>query len=105
MFVASFDGRLTSDAEMRYTPTGNAVINFTVMTDFYFPGENEPKSMPVRCSIWREAEKLVQNLTKGRQLFIIGDCRFSVYQGKGNIGINIDCNVHRVTLGALPKGA
>lgn len=58
-------GRLTRDAELRYTPNGVAVANFTVATNRPFKnqaGENEADF--INCVIWRKAAENLANYTK-----------------------------------------
>jgi len=105
VFIGSFDGRLARDAEQKNTPNGNRLFSFVVMTEFCFPGKEEPVALGIDCTIWGDRESLLPHMTKGRQVFVVGDCRFSVYNHQGGTGLNLECNVHRVTFGALPKGS
>jgi single-stranded DNA-binding protein len=104
VIIATIDGRLANDAALNYTDNGSPHVDFDVIANFYVPNENQPGSLSVRCTLWREAENLVQHLTKGRQVFVIGEMRFSIYEGQRKNYINADCNVYKVTLGALPRG-
>ena len=64
-------GRLTKDAESRYTPDGKPVLDINLAVDDGY-GENK-KTLWVRCSLWGErGEKLSQYLTKGGQIYIEG---------------------------------
>lgn len=64
-------GRLTKDAESRYTPDGKPVLDINLAVDDGY-GENK-KTLWVRCSLWGErGEKLAQYLTKGGQIYIEG---------------------------------
>ncbi|MFV0426118.1 MAG: single-stranded DNA-binding protein [Beutenbergiaceae bacterium] len=72
-------GNLTADPELRFTPSGAAVANFTVAsTPRQFDRQsNEWKdgdTLFMRCSIWREAaENVAESLTKGTRVVVIGN--------------------------------
>jgi single-strand DNA-binding protein len=71
-------GNLTADPELRFTPNGAAVANFTVAsTPRTFDRQaNEWKDgdpLFLRCSIWREAaESVAESLTKGTRVIVTG---------------------------------
>ncbi len=71
-------GNLTGDPELRFTPAGAAVANFTVAsTPRQFDRQsNEWKdgdTLFMRCSIWREAaENVAESLTKGTRVVVSG---------------------------------
>ncbi|ROS75521.1 single-stranded DNA-binding protein [Cellulomonas sp. PhB143] len=71
-------GNLTADPELRFTPSGAAVANFTVAsTPRQFDRQsNEWKdgdTLFMRCSIWREAaENVAESLTKGMRVIAQG---------------------------------
>src|SRR5659263_520306 len=71
-------GNLTGDPELRFTPSGAAVANFTVAsTPRQFDRQtNEWKdgdTLFLRCSIWREAaENVAESLTKGTRVVVQG---------------------------------
>jgi single-strand DNA-binding protein len=71
-------GNLTGDPELRFTPSGAAVANFTVAsTPRQFDRQtNEWKdgdTLFLRCSIWREAaENVAESLTKGMRVIASG---------------------------------
>lgn len=69
-------GNLGRDPEMRYTPSGTAVTDFSVATNRKWtnkdgtPGE---ETVWFRCSAWgKTAETVNQYLTKGRQVYVEG---------------------------------
>ena len=63
-------GRLTRDPEVRYTPTGKVVCQFTLAVDRPFAnqeGQREADFIPV--VIWgKQAETCGNSLTKGQRL-------------------------------------
>ena len=71
-------GNLTADPELRFTPSGAAVANFTVAsTPRAFDRQaNEWKDgdpLFLRCSIWREAaENVAETLAKGTRVIVTG---------------------------------
>jgi single-strand DNA-binding protein len=76
--VITVIGNLTGDPELRFTPAGAAVANFTVAsTPRTFDRQaNEWKdgdTLFMRCSIWREAaENVAESLTKGMRVIVQG---------------------------------
>ncbi|ABE67683.1 hypothetical protein Wildcat_78 [Mycobacterium phage Wildcat] len=69
-------GNLTADPELRFTPSGAAVANFTVVSNdrFLKDGEWQDKD-PVflRCNVWREyAENVAESLTRGTTVIVTG---------------------------------
>ena len=69
-------GNLGSDPEMRYTPSGQAVTNFSVATNRRWTGsdgQQQEETVWFRVSAWSKlAETCNQYLTKGRQVLIEG---------------------------------
>lgn len=71
-------GNLTADPELRFTPGGDAVANFTVAsTERTFSARaNEwmdQETVFMRCTAWRDmAENVAESLTKGTRVFVTG---------------------------------
>jgi single-strand DNA-binding protein len=76
--VITVIGNLTADPELRFTPSGAAVANFTVASTprAFDRQSNEWKdgdTLFLRCSIWREAaENVAESLTKGMRVIAQG---------------------------------
>ncbi|WP_454042259.1 single-stranded DNA-binding protein [Cellulosimicrobium sp. Marseille-Q8652] len=76
--VITVIGNLTGDPELRFTPAGAAVANFTVASTprTFDRQSNEWKdgdTLFMRCSIWREAaENVAESLTKGMRVIVQG---------------------------------
>ncbi|MBU4336980.1 MAG: single-stranded DNA-binding protein [Actinobacteria bacterium] len=76
--VLTLVGNLTGDPELRFTPSGAAVANFTVASTprTFDRQSNEWKdgdTLFMRCSIWREAaESVAESLTKGTRVIVTG---------------------------------
>ena len=74
-------GNLTADPELRFTPSGAAVSDFTVASTprNFDKDSNEWKDGEttfLRCAIWRDAaEHVVESLTKGDRVIVYGRLR------------------------------
>jgi single-strand DNA-binding protein len=74
-------GTLVADPELRFTPAGAAVTNFTVAANDrrYDTTTNEwvdGGATFLRCSIWRQAaENTAESLTKGTRVLLTGTLR------------------------------
>ncbi|AQP48690.1 single-stranded DNA-binding protein [Tessaracoccus aquimaris] len=79
-------GNLTADPELRFTPNGAAVANFTVAsTPRTFDRQtNEWKdgdAMFLNCSVWRQyAENVAESLTKGSRVIVSGRLKSRSYE-------------------------
>lgn len=86
--VITVIGNLTADPEMRFTPAGAAVANFTIAsTPRTFDRQtNEWKdgdTLFMRCSVWREtAENVAETLTKGMRVIAQGRLAQRAYETK-----------------------
>lgn len=67
-------GRMTADAELRYTPSNQAVGTFTLAVNRNFKNQNgEREADFIRCIIWRQqAENLANWAKKGALIGITG---------------------------------
>jgi single-strand DNA-binding protein len=81
-------GNLTADPELRYTPAGAAVANFTVASTprHYDKAKNEwvdGDALFLRCSIWRQAaENVAETLTRGARVMVTGTLRSRSFETK-----------------------
>lgn len=75
-------GRLTRDPELRYTPNGVAVANFTLAVDRRFTnqaGERETDFIPI--VVWQKlAETCANHLHKGRLVAVDGRLQIRSYE-------------------------
>ncbi|QQZ58932.1 single-stranded DNA-binding protein [Paenibacillus sonchi] len=75
-------GRLTKEAELRYTPAGVAVAQFTLAVDRPFTnqgGEREADFIPV--VVWKTvAENVANYLNKGSQVAVTGRIQIRNYE-------------------------
>ena len=76
--VITIIGNLTADPELRFTPSGAAVADFTVASTprTFDRNANEWKdgeTLFMRCSVWREAaENVAESLRKGMRVIVQG---------------------------------
>jgi single-strand DNA-binding protein len=76
--VITVIGNLTADPELRFTPSGAAVANFTVAStprtfDRQTNEWKDGEALFLRCNIWREAaENVAESLTRGSRVIASG---------------------------------
>jgi len=79
--VITVVGNLTADPELRFTPSGAAVANFTVAatprTFDRASGEwKDGDALFMRCNVWRQAaENVAETLTRGMRVMVSGRLR------------------------------
>ncbi|MGH3610222.1 MAG: single-stranded DNA-binding protein [Pseudonocardiaceae bacterium] len=84
--ILTIIGNLTNDPELRFTPSGQAVANFTVASTprFFSKQDNGWKdgdALFMRCSIWREpAENVAESLTRGARVIVTGRLKQRSYE-------------------------
>lgn len=83
-------GRLGKDPEVRYTPNGQAVANFTVATSENWTdktsGQKQEKTEWHRIVVWgRLAELCRDYLRKGRQVYIDGRLQTRSWDDKDGV--------------------
>ena len=86
--VITLVGNLTNDPELRFTPSGAAVANFTVASTprTFDRQSNEWKdgeTLFMRCAIWREAaENVAESLTRGTRVVVTGRLQSRTFDTK-----------------------
>ena len=81
-------GNITSDPELRFTPGGAAVANFTVAStprvmDKQTNEWKDGDALFLRCSIWRQAaENVAESLTKGMRVVVQGRLKQRSFETK-----------------------
>ncbi|MGV0993818.1 MAG: single-stranded DNA-binding protein [Mycobacterium sp.] len=81
-------GNLTADPELRFTPAGAAVANFTVAStprtfDRQTNEWKDGEALFLRCSIWREAaENVAESLTRGARVVVTGRLKQRSFETK-----------------------
>ena len=99
--VVTIVGNLTNDPELRFTPSGAAVANFTVAsTPRSFDRQSgewkDGETLFMRCSIWREAaENVAESLTRGTAVIVQGRLQsrtFDTKEGEKRTVIELACD-------------
>jgi single-strand DNA-binding protein len=79
-------GNLTADPELRFTPSGAAVANFTVAsTPRQFDRQSgewkDGEALFMRCNIWRKpAENVAETLARGSRVIVSGYLKQRSYE-------------------------
>ncbi|RYJ06828.1 MAG: single-stranded DNA-binding protein [Actinomycetales bacterium] len=101
--VITVVGNITDDPELKFTPSGAAVANFTVAsTPRSFDRQtNEWKDgnpLFIRCSVWRQmAENVAESLQKGQHVIVSGALNVRQYERQdGGRGTSVEMNVYEV---------
>lgn len=81
-------GNITADPELRFTPNGQAVANFTVastprrMNNQTKEWEDSP-TLFLRCNVWRQqAESVAESLIRGTRVIVTGRLTQRSYETK-----------------------
>ena len=79
-------GNLGTDPEMRYTPSGSAVTNFSIASNRNYTtsdGERREETDWFNVVAWNQlAEQVNQYLTKGRRAYVEGRLRTRSWEGQ-----------------------
>ena len=84
--IITLVGNLTADPELRFTPSGAPVANFTVAStprtfDRTTSEWKDGEAMFINCSVWRQAaENVAETLTKGMRVIVQGRLRARSYE-------------------------
>lgn len=94
----SFTGNLGGDSESRFTPSGDAVVSFSVGVKSGF-GDKATTTW-ARCQMWgKRGESVAPYLTKGQLVGIVGELSVREYQDKqGQTKTSVDVRVNDLTL-------
>lgn len=86
--VLTVVGNLVADPELRFTPAGAAVANFTVASTprTFDKQRNEwvdGEALFLRCAAWKQlGENVAESLTKGMQVIVQGRLKSRSYETK-----------------------
>jgi len=86
--IITIVGNITNDPELRFTPSGAAVANFTIASTprTFDRQSNEWKdgeTLFMRCSVWREAaENVAESLTRGTRVVVTGRLQSRTFDTK-----------------------
>lgn len=81
-------GNLTADPELRFTPSGSPVANFTVAStprtfDKQANDWKDGEAMFLNCSVWRQpAENVAETLSRGMRVIVQGRLKSRTYETK-----------------------
>ena len=96
-------GNLTADPELRFTPNGAAVANFTIAsTPRTFDRQSnqwvDGEALFMRCSLWKEAaENVAESLQKGMRVIASGRIKQRSFQDRdGNDRTVIEMDVDEI---------
>ena len=84
--IITLVGNLTADPELRFTPAGAPVANFTVAStprtfDRQANEWRDGDAMFLNCSVWRQAaENVAESLTKGMRVVVQGRLKSRSYE-------------------------
>jgi single-strand DNA-binding protein len=97
--VITVVGNLTADPELRFTPSGAAVANFTVAStprtfDRQTNEWKDGEALFLRCSVWRQAaENVAESLTRGTRVVVSGRLKqrsFETKEGEKRTVVELD---------------
>ncbi len=94
-------GRLTRDAELRYTNSGSAVANFSLAINTRRRRDDQwvDEAHFFDCVVWgRTAEAVSQYLTKGKQVGVAGELRQNRWEQEGQRRSKVEIAVRNLQL-------
>jgi single-strand DNA-binding protein len=102
-------GRLTRDPDLRYLPSGTAVVSFGLATSRIYTtqsGEKKEDVCFVRIISWgRQAEICNQYLGKGRLVFVEGRLQYRAWETpEGKKRSSLEVRANRIQFLERPRG-
>ena len=94
-------GNLTGDPELRFTPSGAAVANFTVASTPRVMNKEtqqwqDGEPLFLRCNVWRQmAENVAESLVRGSRVIVQGNLKqrsFETREGEKRTVIELEVN-------------
>ena len=96
-------GNLTQDPELKFTPSGAAVANFTVAStprtfDRQTNEWKDGEALFIRCDAWRQlAENVAASLQKGQRVIVTGALKVRNYERQdGSKGTSVEMTVDEI---------
>lgn len=96
-------GNLTDDPELKFTPSGAPVANFTVAStprtlDRQTNEWKDGEALFIRCAAWRQlAENVAESLQKGQQVIVQGPLSIRNYERQdGSRGTSVEMTVNEI---------
>ena len=100
-------GRITKNAELKYTQSGTAktVFSICINKSFMRGGAWENKPNFFNCIVWgKYGEAMQKHLTKGRQIGVVGELDHNPWTDNSGVKHNdINIVIHSISLMAQPK--
>lgn len=100
--VITVIGNLTADPELKFTPSGAAVANFTVAStprhlDKQSGEWKDGQALFLRCNIWRQAaENVAESLTRGARVIVQGRLKQRNFEHNGEKRTVVELEVEEV---------
>lgn len=98
----SFTGNATSDAELRFTPSGAAVANVTIaVTPRVKDGDGWKDGDPAfyRVAAWRQlAENVAESVKRGNRVTVTGQLKPRTFEHNGAERLSLDVDADSVAL-------
>ncbi len=99
---ATLLGNLTRDPELRYTPSGTPVLNFSLVTNRRYKDKTTDQWMDSPeyhdITVWQQAEGLAARLQKGTRVYVEGRISTRSYDKNGEKRYRTDINADNVIL-------
>ena len=97
-------GRITKDAELRYTASNTAVSKFTIAINRNYKNEEQETDFISCTAFGKRAEMIGKYCKKGTQVAIEGSIRTGSYEKDGKKYYTTDVNIDSIQLlGSKPK--
>ena len=75
-------GRLTADPELRQTPNGKSVAQFTVAVNRRYVPDNSQEADFINCISWgKNGENIAKFFCKGKMIAVVGELQISKWNG------------------------
>jgi single-strand DNA-binding protein len=95
-------GRLTKDSELRYSPTGMAVVKNSIAVDDGFGEKKKTDFFNIVC-FGKTAEATAQYTEKGSKVSIIGKLKTNSYEKDGVKVNNVEIIIEEIEFLSLKK--
>ena len=100
-------GRLTGNAELKYTANGTACTKFglAINKSYKKDGAREDKAHFFNCVIWgKYGESMQKHLTKGKQIAVEAELNHNPWKDSNdNLHNDVVINIKNITLLSSPK--
>lgn len=100
-------GNLTRDPELRYVPSGTAVVSFGMAINRTYTtqsGERKEETCFVRVTAWgRQAETCNQFLSRGSLVFVEGRLIYRTWESNGQKRSTLEVRADRVQFLGRPR--